>query len=79
MCYSLPDLTVETTGISPDMSSRESAVRYETNDIAAAAIKLLHARSQKMVTAAEWNELARAVKTSTGKHVEWRTNDEIAE
>ena len=42
-----------------------------------AAINLLEARANQMVTAEEWEALAQAVKEETGQYVEWRNWDEL--
>ncbi|HLM79004.1 MAG TPA: hypothetical protein VK302_00085 [Terriglobales bacterium] len=42
-----------------------------------AAISLITARSQQMVTSAEWDALALAVKRMIGVKMEWRSDDEL--
>jgi hypothetical protein len=42
-----------------------------------AAISLLEARENMMVTEDEWEALAQAVKEETGQYVQWRTADEL--
>lgn len=48
------------------------------NKLVTAAISLLEARANQMVTAEEWEALAQAVKEENGQYVEWRTADERA-
>jgi hypothetical protein len=48
-----------------------------TNKLLTAAINLLEARANQMVTAEEWEALAQAVKEETGQYVEWRNWDEL--
>jgi hypothetical protein len=43
------------------------------DNLLAAAIDLLEARANQMVTETEWEALAQAVKEETGQYVEWRT------
>jgi hypothetical protein len=47
------------------------------NTLATAAINLLEARANQMVTAAEWEALAQAVEETTGQYIQWRTWDEL--
>ncbi len=44
-----------------------------------AAVKLLEARSNQMVTEEEWEAVAQALKEETGEYVQWRTYDELPE
>ena len=48
------------------------------NKLVTAAVKLLEARSNQMVTEEEWEALAQAVKEETDQYVQWRTYDELA-
>lgn len=45
--------------------------------VVTAAIRLLEARADNMVTAEEWQNLAAAVESETGEQVEWRMGDEL--
>ena len=49
------------------------------NKLVTAAIKLLEAHSDQMVTEDEWEALAQAVKEETGEYVQWRTYDQLPE
>lgn len=42
-----------------------------------AAVNLLEARANQMVTEDEWEGLAQAVKQETEEYVQWRTADEM--
>ena len=42
-----------------------------------AAVALMEARSDGMVTVEEWTNLAHAVETESGRKIEWRTHDEL--
>ncbi len=48
-----------------------------SDDLLTAAINLLEARANQMLTETEWEALAQAVKEATGQQVEWRTYDEL--
>jgi hypothetical protein len=48
------------------------------NKLLTAAINLLEARANQMVTAEEWEALAQAVMEENGQYIEWRTADERA-
>jgi hypothetical protein len=47
------------------------------NKLLTAAINLLEARANQMVTETEWEALAQAVKKETGQYVQWRNWDEL--
>jgi hypothetical protein len=47
------------------------------DNLITAAINLLEARAVQMITEAEWEALAQAVKEETGQYIEWRTGDEL--
>ncbi len=53
------------------------AVAGMSDDLLTAAINLLEARANQMLTETEWEALAQAVKEATGQQVEWRTYDEL--
>ena len=42
-----------------------------------AIVSLLEARSNQMLTAAEWKELQEAFFEETGLNIEWQTADEL--
>ena len=44
-----------------------------------AAIALMEARNAGMVTAEEWENLAKAVEAESGEKIEWRTEDDAEE
>jgi hypothetical protein len=48
-----------------------------TSPLLHAAIALLEARNVQMLSAEEWENLAKAVDAESGERVEWRTHDEI--
>ena len=47
------------------------------DNLITSAINLLEARAVQMITQAEWEALAQALKEETGQYVEWRTGDEL--
>jgi hypothetical protein len=49
------------------------------NKLVTAAVRILEARSNQMVTEEEWDALAEAVREETGAYVQWRTLDELPE
>jgi hypothetical protein len=53
------------------------AATHMDNKLLTAAINILEARANQMVTAEEWKALAQAVKEETGQYVEWRNRDEL--
>jgi hypothetical protein len=48
------------------------------NKLLTAAIKLLEAQANQMLTETVWEALAQAMKEETGQYVEWRNWDELA-
>jgi hypothetical protein len=52
-------------------------VQKNESAVLKAAIALMQARNVGMVTAEEWEKLAKAVKAESGQKIEWRTRDEI--
>jgi hypothetical protein len=72
-----PTASPPSSGAFIKLSLVAKPVQKNKSPLLQAAIALMQARNVGMVTAEEWEKLAKAVKAESGQKIEWRTRDEI--